>query len=138
MAVITVPQELQTKLGDEGVQALVAVLEQYKDEQRDDLISLVEERFARRVVESEHRLRNELRSEMHDGFQDLQKQIGGFHEALALVRTDFGREITDVRKEIGDVRKEITTLTRWILTVAVAVTVLLPLMQRLAAALFPA
>ena len=30
-----------------------------------------------------------------------------------------------------------TTLTRWILTVAVAVTVLLPLMQRLAAALFP-
>ena len=86
-------------------------------------VPLVEERFARRVVESENRFRKEFREEMHAGFMAVQKQFG------------------EVRAEIGSVRadlsKEITVQTRWILTVLVAAAVLIPIIQRVMEALLP-
>ena len=140
MAVVAVPRPLQERLGDAASASLMEVLrelegdqEERREAQNAHLLQILEERFLRHVAESEQRIRKDLGAET----ADLRKEIGS-------VRTDVGREIADVRKEIGDVRKEIgdvrkeiTTLTRWILTVAVAVTVLLPVMQRLAAALFP-
>ena len=41
-----------------------------------------------------------------------------------------------MRKDISEVRKEITTQTRWILAV-IGTAVLIPIMQRLMAALVP-
>ena len=155
MAVISVPRELREKLGDAGSESLVDLLRQVGGEQREDLIVVVEERFARRVMEA----RDELRSEMHTGFLDLQQQIGGvraefhkeiggvraeFHKEIGGVRAEFHKEIGavhekigDVHKEIGDVRKEITVQTRWLGTVIVAAMLLVPVMQKVLAALFP-
>ena len=166
MAVISVPRELREKLGDAGSESLVDLLRQVGGEQREDLIVVVEERFARRVMEA----RDELRSEMHTGFLDLQQQIGGvraelpeqigglraeFHKEIGGLRAEFHKEIGgvraelhkeigavhekigDVHKEIGDVRKEITVQTRWLGTVIVAAMVLVPVMQKVLAALFP-
>ena len=166
MAVISVPRELREKLGDAGSESLVDLLRQVGGEQREDLIVVVEERFARRVMEA----RDELRSEMHTGFLDLQQQIGGvraelqeqiggvraelqeqiggvraeFQEQIGGVRAEFHKEIGavhekigDVHKEIGDVRKEITVQTRWLGTVIVAAMLLVPVMQKVLAALFP-
>ena len=126
MAVISVQPVLRAALGDEATDSLVGLLQQIEAEQRADLIDLVEERFARRLAE----LRDDLRSEMHAGFLDLQKQIGA-------LRAEFGSEIADVRKEIGDVRKEITVQTRWILAVLLGAAVLIPIVQRLMEALLP-
>ncbi len=55
------------------------------------------------------------------------------------MRADLTEEIAigEVRKEVGEVRKEITVQTRWLLTVLVAATILVPVMQRVLAALFP-
>ena len=64
--------------------------------------AVVEERFARRVLET----RDELRSEMHTGFLNLQQQIGS-------LRAEFHKELGNVHEKIGDVRKEITVQTRW-------------------------
>ena len=151
MAVISVPRELREKLGDAGSESLVDLLRQVGGEQREDLIVVVEERFARRVMEA----RDELRSELHTGFLDLQQQIGGvraelqeqiggvraeLHKEIGAVHEKIGdvhKEIGDVRKEIGDVRKEITVQTRWLGTVIVAAMVLVPVMQKVLAALFP-
>ena len=166
MAVISVPRELREKLGDAGSESLVDLLRQVGGEQREDLIVVVEERFARRVMEA----RDELRSEMHTGFLDLQQQIGGvraelpeqigglraeFHKEIGGLRAEFHKEIGgvraelhkeigavhekigDVHKEIGDVRKEITVQTRWLGTVIVAAMLLVPVMQKVLAALFP-
>ena len=108
----------------------------------------VEERFARHVADTRDTLRGEthagldalrselhagldaLRSETHAGFVDVQKQFLEQQQQIANVRADLG-------KEIGDVRKEITVQTRWLLTVLVAATILIPVMQRVLAALFP-
>ena len=133
MAVISVPRELREKLGDAGSESLVDLLRQVGGEQREDLIVVVEERFARRVMEA----RDELRSEMHTGFLDLQQQIGGLRAELHKEIGAVHEKIGDVHKEIGDVRKEITVQTRWLGTVIVAAMLLVPVMQKVLAALFP-
>ena len=137
MAVLAVPRELRERLGDAATDSLVDLLQQCGAEQREDLIAVVEERFALRVAESRDALRSEmhasldaLRSDMHDGFMDVQKQLLAQQQQIGNLRADLG-------KEIGDVRKEITVQTRWLLTVLVAATILIPVMQRVLQALFP-
>lgn len=51
MAVITIPRPLRERLGDEGADALVAVINEASKGQRDDIIALVEEKFERRLAE---------------------------------------------------------------------------------------
>ena len=141
MAVVAVPRALREKLGDDASDSLVDLLQQFEAEQTDHLIEMVEERFVRRVVESENRLRNELREEMHAGFMGLQKQIGDVRAEIGSVRAELNKEIGSVRtelsKEIAEVRKEITVQTRWILAVLVAAAVLVPIIQRVMEALLP-
>ena len=126
MAALTVPPALHDKLGDEASAALLDLLHEARNGQRDLLLQSVEDRFLRHVAESEGR----LRSEMQAGFLDLQRQGGA-------LRADVSKEIGDVRKEVADVRKELTTQTRWILTVMVGAAVLIPTLQRVMAWLFP-
>ena len=148
MAVISVPRELREKLGDPATDSLVDLLHQFGNEQRQDLIAVVEERFARHVAESRDTLRSEmhagldaLRSEMHAGFLDLQKQLLNQQQQLTSMTKEIGSVRADLTKEIGsvraDLRKEITVQTRWLLTVLVAATILIPVMQRLLGAVFP-
>ena len=135
------PRVLREKLGAEASDSLVELLQQFEEEQKDHLIELVEERFTRRVVESENR----LREEMHAGFMAVQKQFGEVRAEIGSVHADLSKEIGSVRaelsKEIGSVRaelsKEITVQTRWILTVLVAAAVLIPIIQRVMEALLP-
>ena len=76
--------------------------------QKEHLLQVLEERFLRHVAESEKRTNAEI----------------------VAVRVDLG-------KEIADVRKEITTQTRWILAVLGGAAVLIPILQRVMAALIP-
>ena len=126
MATLTVPPALHDKLGDEASAALIDLLHEARNGQRELLLQSVEDRFLRHVAESEGR----LRSEMQAGFLDLQRQMG-------VLRADVSKEIGDVRKELADVRKELTTQTRWILTVMVGAAVLIPTLQRVMAWLLP-
>ena len=126
MAVISVPRDLREKQGDAGSESLVELLRQVNGEQREDLIAVVEERFARRVMEA----RDDVRSKMHAGFLDLQQQIGG-------VRAELHQEIAKVHDRIGELRKEITVQTRWLVTVMVAASMLFPVMQKVLATIFP-
>ena len=166
MAKLTVPPLLRDKLGDDASAALIDLLHEAQNGQRQLLLQSVEDRFLRHVAESEGR----LRSEMQAGFLELQRQMGAlradvskeivdlrkeftgeiadvrneianlrkeFAKEIADLRREFTKEITDVRKEIGEMRKEITTQTRWILTVMVGATVLIPVLQRVMAWLLP-
>ena len=107
MAVISVPRVLREKLGDEAADGLAGLFAQVAAEQKDQLFGLLEERFARRVQESEEN----LRGEMHAGFLDVQKQLGDVRAEMGSVRAELGNEIGSVRaelgKEIGSVRAEL-------------------------------
>ena len=126
MAVLSVPRPLQERLGEAATESLVDMLRQIESDQeerrevqKEQLLQVLEERFLRHVAESEKRTNAEI----------------------SAVRVDLGQEITAVRvdlgKEIADVRKEITTQTRWILAVLGGAAVLIPILQRVMAALIP-
>ena len=144
MAVISVPRELRERLGDAASDSLADLLRHVGAEQRDDVFTMVEERFALRLAET----RDELRSEMHAGFLKLQEQIGGVRAELhkeiggvraeiAGVRAELHKEIGHVHEKIGEIHQKIAAQTRWLVTAILAATVLIPIMQRVMEALFP-
>ena len=98
--------------------------------QKEQLLQVLEERFLRHVAESEQRTNAEIAAVR----VDLGKEI-------TAVRVDLRKEIAaarvDLGKEIADIRKEITTQTRWILAVLGGAAVLIPILQRVMAALIP-
>ena len=103
MAVVAVPRALRDRLGDDASDSLVDLLQQFEAEQTDHVMELVEERFARRVLESA----NLLREQMHAGFLDLQKQIGDLRSESENGRAELGSEIADHRAEL---KEEIASL----------------------------
>ena len=56
MAILTVPKVLREKLGDDGVEALIALLNEAAHHERNNLLGILEERFGRRVTEEGKRL----------------------------------------------------------------------------------
>ena len=133
MAVISVPRELRERLGDPASDSLVEMLRQVGAEQRDDVITMVEERFALRLAET----RDDLRSEMHAGFLNLQEQIGSVRAEIGSVRAELHKEISHVQEKIGEVHQKIAGQPRWLVTAILAATVLIPIMQKVLATLFP-
>ena len=126
MAVVSVPRPLRDRLGDAAADSLVDMLRHFEDDQeqrraiqKEHLLEVLDERFLRHLAETEERL----------------------HEEIGTLRAEVGKEIgtlrTDLGNQIADVRKELNTQTRWILAVMVGATVLIPVMQRMMAALFP-
>ena len=140
MAVLSVPRPLQERLGEAATESLVEMLRQIESDQderrevqKEQLLQVLEERFLRHVAESEKRTNAEIIAVR----VDLGKEIAAVRVDLGKEITDVRKEITDVRKEIADVRKEITTQTRWILAVLGGAAVLIPVLQRVMAALIP-
>ena len=144
MAVVSVPRPLRDQLGDAAADSLVDMLRHFEDDQeqqraiqKEHLLEVLDERFLRHLAETEERLHEEigtLRAEVGNQIGDVRKEIGA-------LRAEVGKEIgtlrTDLGNQIADVRKELNTQTRWILAVMVGATVLIPVMQRVMAALFP-
>ncbi|MCF6150311.1 MAG: hypothetical protein E3K37_16885 [Candidatus Kuenenia sp.] len=56
MAIITIPKILREKLSEEGVDALVEVLNKSNNGAKEDVIVIVEERFEKKPAQSEARL----------------------------------------------------------------------------------
>lgn len=162
MAVLSVPRPLQDRLGDAATDSLVGMLQQieadqenHRAAQKERLFDVLEERFLRHVVESEERVRKELRAEMQAGFTRQQEQIsalaaevGELRKEIGSVHADFERQVGELRGEIGSVRaelhkemaavrSEITIQTRWILAVLGAAAILFPIIQRVMETLLP-
>ncbi len=155
MAVLSVPQPLRAQLGVEASDSLVEVLRQLEQdqerrraEQRQSLFEVLDERVLRHIAESEERLRAEIgqvRTEVAKEIGEVRTEIANLRTEVAAeianlrteVATEIGQVRTEVAREIGEVRKEITVQTRWILTVMTAAAILIPVVQRVIAAVLP-
>ena len=60
MAVIAVPKVLRERLTDDGADALVSLINESNEKNKQDIIVLVEEKFERRLAEEIGKLRAEL------------------------------------------------------------------------------
>ena len=144
MAVLSVPRPLQDRLGDAATDSLVGMLQQieadqenYRAAQKEHLFDVLEERFLRHVVESEDRVRKELRAEMQAGFTRQQEQISALATEVGELRGEIGSVRAELHKEMAAVRSEITVQTRWILAVLGAAAILFPIIQRVMETLLP-
>jgi len=89
MAIISIPKPLREKLGEEGTDALVQVLNENEKETRSSVIDLAEQRFER----------------------SLSREIAGVRVDLADAEKRFEKRLTEeiagVRVEIADLRGSI-------------------------------
>jgi hypothetical protein len=60
MPVVTVGKPLRDKLGDDGVDSLIELINQSNTEQKNDILEFVEEKFERRLSEEIGQVRTEL------------------------------------------------------------------------------
>lgn len=91
MPVINVPKPLRDKLGEEGSESLVVLLNQVTKDQQEDIVALVGEKFERRLAEELAKFRAEVAAE----FASVRIEI-------ASVRLELGREIAAVRSEFKE------------------------------------
>lgn len=79
MAIIAVPRPLRERLGEEGTDALVEVLNQLTQNSRADTLTFVEEKFERRL--SEERVG---RTEQH-----IAQEFDRLHQSLSAFEADL-------------------------------------------------
>ena len=60
MTVIALPKSLTDKLGDEGTQALIDILDKLKDNTKDNVIEIAENKFEKRLAEELGKVRAEI------------------------------------------------------------------------------
>lgn len=108
MDVIAIPETLREKLGTDGAQALVDLLNRSGRATRDEVVTLAEERFARRLAEEAAKWRGELSAaEMR-----FERRVGD--EAATLWQAISSLE--------ARVSHRLTVQTRWITGLSVAQT----------------
>jgi hypothetical protein len=95
-----VPAALRERLGAEGTNGLVSLLETVKGEWTAEVVSLSLDRFERRLVEE----LSTLRVELARGQATLREEIA---RGQATVREELARESAALRVEIADLRTDL-------------------------------
>jgi polyhydroxyalkanoate synthesis regulator phasin len=103
MAVINVPHILREKLSDEGVDALVELLNSAEERIKEAVVSLCEERFERRLVEAISALRvtiEERIAHLEARIDNLEARVSGLEAKIASVKSDLEVKIANVHADI--------------------------------------
>jgi hypothetical protein len=85
MPIITVPKPLRERLGEEGAEALVQLINQATEAGKGDVVAVVEEKFERRLTEEASKLRAEighLRGEMIERIESVRSELSGRIESV--------------------------------------------------------
>ena len=114
MPVIQVGKTLREKLGEEGVQELIDLINSSQQQQKEDILTFVEEKFERRLSEEISKLRvdmveinQQLRGEMVDVNQKLRDEMLNLNQQL---RGEMVEQMAKLRTEISQTRAE---LIKW-------------------------
>ena len=89
--VLAMPKPLRERLGDEATESLVVVLDELGEKIKEDVITLVEERFARGLAEEMSKLRAELKGDIAQLRTELKEDIAGLRVEIANARADMIR-----------------------------------------------
>ena len=99
MEIITVPRVLREKLGDNGADSLVDLLNRVSDHTRDDVLIFVEEKFEHRLSEEMVRVNQRITEEVSKVNQRITEEIAKVNQRI----TD---EVAVVRGEVQTLRTE--------------------------------
>jgi len=105
MAILTVPKVLREKLGDEGVEALIALLNEAAHHERDNLLGILAERFERRVTEEVKR----LEVQMAEVEKRLEIQMAEVEKRLEVQMAEVEKRLDHrITEEVSRLEKQIT------------------------------
>jgi flagellar capping protein FliD len=105
MPILTVPKMLREKLGDDGTDALVELLNQASAHAKADVLGFVEEKFERRLTEEVAKFNERLTTEIGKVNERLTVEIGKVNERLT---TEIGKVNERLTTEIGKVNERLT------------------------------
>ena len=100
MAVITIPKALREKLGDDGVDGLIQVINEANGENKKSVIELVEDKFEKRVTEVESRINEritEVESRLNERITEVESRL---NEKITQVENRLKVEIANVRADL--------------------------------------
>ncbi|MBI3756696.1 MAG: hypothetical protein HY267_01845 [Deltaproteobacteria bacterium] len=103
MAVIAVARPLREKLGEEGTDALVALINEAGEDHKTSVIEIVGERFERRLTEEI----TKLRTDTNDGMNKLRMDT---NDGMNKLRGDMTEGMSKLRVEMADLR---ANLIQW-------------------------
>ncbi|NOZ55617.1 MAG: hypothetical protein GXO73_02345 [Calditrichaeota bacterium] len=125
MHILDVPKPLREKLGDEGTEGLIEVLNQVSAAIRNEVVDTVSERFENRLTEE----MAQIRVEMAQMRAELREEIASFRSEVHGALIKLGAEL---RQEMA--QKHVETIRWmfifWIGQVAVLVGLILALVRR--------
>jgi hypothetical protein len=82
MPVLTIKKPLREKLGDEAVDSLIDIFNQFQSEQKKDIIEIVEEKFERRLSEEISTLKVTILEKIAEVDNRLSEKIGEVDKRL--------------------------------------------------------
>ncbi|MDQ7039968.1 MAG: hypothetical protein Q9M35_03415 [Rhodothermus sp.] len=100
MAIVTVPKVLREKLGEEGVEALVALLNEAAHHERNNLMGILEERFERRVTEEGNRMDRrvtEVEARLEQRITEVEAKL---KQQIAEVEARLGERMAGMRADL--------------------------------------
>ena len=100
MAVVTVKKPLREKLGDDGAEALVELINEAQKETQNNVIKFVEEKFEKRLSEELAKVRVEIAEVKTDLIERIEGVRTDLIERIEGVRTDLTERIEGVRTEL--------------------------------------
>jgi hypothetical protein len=103
--ILAVPKVLREKLGEEGTDALVELINQANGYTKADVLGFVEEKFERRLSEEVARFNERLTTEIGKVNERLTTEIGKVNERLT---TEIGKVNERLTTEIGKVNERLT------------------------------
>jgi len=107
---VSVPKALREKIGEEAAESLIEMLNASSQNSQNNVITIAEEKFERRLAE-EHA---KLRTEFYQGISEVRSEISEVRSEIAEVKTEFRSEIStkiaslksDLEKKISEVKEE--------------------------------
>jgi len=104
MSIAQVPEALAKRLGEEGTEGLVAVLDSTRQDWTDSVLTAAVDRFEYRLTTEISALRFDVSREISGLRQDVTREIAAVRQdvtrEIAAVRQDVTRELAGVRVEL--------------------------------------
>ena len=114
MPIITVEKPLKDKLGDEGVDSLIRLLNQSQQNQKQDLMVYLEEKYERRLGEEINKVNERLTEDIGQvnvNIAETEKRLDNrITEQIGKVNERITKEIAGVKTDLADTRAD---LIKW-------------------------
>ena len=104
MEIITIPRVLREKLGDNGADSLVELLNRVSNHTRDDVLTFVEEKFEHHLSEEISKVNERITKETSKLDNRLTEEIGKVNERIAEETNKLDNRLTE---EMGKVNERI-------------------------------